>query len=291
MACLMGLKINIHYLFYKNDSDGDKDSDGLSNLLEFQTGTNPANADTDGDGLNDSVDAKPLTPSSIPALSGVPDEQIEQGAEYSFTPTLDYPGDVNTVQFSIENKPDWASFSEQNGLLLGKPKNDHVGQVSNIVISASNGFTTDSLDPFNIEVINVNDPPILLEAVTINGGSVLTSTAISTDLNSYFDDPDTGDSLTFTVADLPDGLTLSDQGVIAGNVSTVGQFTIVITVTDNAGASITANASLNVTAPSSSNAPVSQSSGGGALPIYGLLLLLGAICFKNKKLIWSRHSR
>jgi hypothetical protein len=286
-----GFEDQYSLLILQNDSDGDKDSDGLSNLLEFQTGTNPANADTDGDGLNDSVDAMPLTPSSIPALSGVPDEQIEQGVEYSFTPTLDYPGDVTTVQFSIENKPGWASFSEQNGLLLGEPKNEDVGKVSNIVISASNGFTTDSLDPFNIEVINVNDPPILLEAVTINGGSVLTSTAISTDLNSYFDDPDTGDSLTFTVADLPDGLTLSDQGVIAGNVSTVGQFTIVITVTDNAGASINANASLKVTAPSSPNAPVSQSSGGGALPIYGLLLLLGAICFKNKKLIWSRHSR
>ena len=221
----------------------------------------------------------------------MPDEQIEQSVEYSFTPTLDYPGDVNTIQFSIENKPDWASFSEQNGLLLGKPENDDVGQVSNIVISASNGFTTDSLDPFNIEVINVNDPPILLETVKIHGGSVLTNTEISTDLNSYFDDPDTGDSLTFSVADLPNGLTLSDQGVIAGTVSTVGQFIFVITATDNAGASIDASSSLNVAAPSSSNPPASQSSGGGSLPIYGVLLLLVAICFRNQKLSWLKGSR
>lgn len=281
-----GFEYQYSLLILQNDSDADKDADGLSNLLEFQTGTDPANADTDGDGLNDSVDAMPLTPSSLPALSGVPDEQIEQGSEYRFTPSLDYPGDVNTIQFSIENKPDWASFSEQNGLLLGKPENDDVGQVLNIIISATNGYTTDSLDPFNIEVINVNDPPFLLEAIILNGGSALASTAISTDLNSYFDDPDTEDTLTFTVADLPEGLTLSAQGVIAGTVSTVGQFIIVITAKDSAGASVIANSTLNVTAANSPNTPVSQSSGGGALPIYGLFLLFGAICFKNKKSMW-----
>jgi len=36
-----------------NDASGDTDSDGLTNLEEYQAGTDPRNADTDGDGLSD----------------------------------------------------------------------------------------------------------------------------------------------------------------------------------------------------------------------------------------------
>ena len=38
------------------DAGGDGDSDGLTNLQEFQNGGNPENSDTDGDGLNDSAE-------------------------------------------------------------------------------------------------------------------------------------------------------------------------------------------------------------------------------------------
>jgi hypothetical protein len=42
-------------------SGEDSDSDGLSNELEFLGNTDPSNADTDGDGLNDNLDPQPLT--------------------------------------------------------------------------------------------------------------------------------------------------------------------------------------------------------------------------------------
>ena len=282
-----GFEDQYSLLIIENDSDQDKDEDGLNNLLEFQTGTDPSNADTDGDGLNDSEDGMPLVPSTIPALSGIPDITVEQDVEYRFVPTLNYPGDINTIQFSIENKPDWASFSEQNGLLSGEPGNDHIGQVTNIIISASNGFTSDSLNPFSIEVINVNDPPNLLEAVKINGGTVLVNTVISTDLNSYFQDPDVEDNVTFSVTGLPDGLTLSDQGVISGSVSIEGQYNIDIIATDIAGASASTSSSLSVV---TANSPEKKSSGGGAVSLYGLLLLLGGFLFNSQKNIRRRHS-
>lgn len=285
-----GFEHQYSLLILQNDSDGDKDADGLSNFLEFQTGTDPENSDTDGDGLSDSVDAMPLIPSSTPILSGVPDVRVEQGAEYHFLPILEYPGDIGSIVFSIVNKPDWADFSEQNGLLTGQPENDDVGYVLNIVISASNGFIDDSLDPFDIEVINVNDPPVLLEAVKLNGGSVLINVAINTDLKPYFQDPDTGDIITFSVADLPNGLTLSEQGVITGSIASVGTFTLVITATDSSGASVDANSTLIVTASSSPDTSKGKSSG-GALHIYGLLLIIGFILFKNRsrKTIKRRH--
>ncbi len=37
----------------RNDADGDPDGDGLNNLEEFESGTHPLVADTDGDGLTD----------------------------------------------------------------------------------------------------------------------------------------------------------------------------------------------------------------------------------------------
>ena len=43
-----------------NDAAFDKDGDGLTNYSEFEQGTSPVKADTDGDGVIDSVDGYPL---------------------------------------------------------------------------------------------------------------------------------------------------------------------------------------------------------------------------------------
>ena len=45
------------------DPDGDADGDGLTNEEEFLENLDPLSADTDGDGLNDLIDPKPLTQS------------------------------------------------------------------------------------------------------------------------------------------------------------------------------------------------------------------------------------
>ena len=47
---------------YTDDSGGDLDGDGLSNLLEYQNATDPNKGDTDGDGVLDGADAFPLNP-------------------------------------------------------------------------------------------------------------------------------------------------------------------------------------------------------------------------------------
>jgi hypothetical protein len=45
-----------------NDASGDADNDGLTNLQEYNAGTNPHNPDTDGDGVKDGDDPFPTDP-------------------------------------------------------------------------------------------------------------------------------------------------------------------------------------------------------------------------------------
>ena len=73
----MGGNIPIPLNPLANDAAGDADGDQLSNLIEFQGGTNPQDADTDQDGFNDyaeTLDGKdPTDRTSLPLPApGVP---------------------------------------------------------------------------------------------------------------------------------------------------------------------------------------------------------------------------
>ncbi|WP_311567953.1 tandem-95 repeat protein [Photobacterium arenosum] len=93
-----------------------------------------------------------------PVISGQPQDQVSEDTQYSFTPQAS-DMDADTLTFSIENKPVWASFNTQTGELSGIPDNSHVGSSSGIVISVSDGSESASLAAFSISVINVNDAP------------------------------------------------------------------------------------------------------------------------------------
>ncbi|KDM92850.1 Ig-like domain-containing protein [Photobacterium galatheae] len=93
-----------------------------------------------------------------PAISGQPQDQVSEDSAYSFMPQAT-DIDQDTLTFSIQNKPAWASFDPQTGQLSGTPDNSHVGTTSGIVISVSDGPETASLPAFDITVVNVNDPP------------------------------------------------------------------------------------------------------------------------------------
>lgn len=88
---------------------------------------------------------------TAPTISGQAATSATVGTAYAFTPKAsDTDGD--TLSFSVQNKPAWASFSATTGALSGTPAAANVGTAANIVISVSDGHSSASLAPFSITV-------------------------------------------------------------------------------------------------------------------------------------------
>ena len=247
------------------DSEEDKDKDGLSNINEMLAGTNPNNPDTDGDGIFDGADSDPLVANSAPEISGFPELEIMEDQPYSFEPTLNYAGNIDSIVFTISNQPLWTDFNDNSGALIGTPENSDVGEYSKIVIQASNNAYNDKIEAFTIVVNNVNDAPLL--SSNIPAQSLNVDSSFNFDASSYFTDADKNDNLTFSVENLPSGIEISTQGVISGSTSTVGSYNIEVIATDTGNLKAQGNFNLTISEPTSK----SKSSGG---TIYGLLIVL-----------------
>ena len=106
------------------------------------------------------ADEQPTAPpaalaTSMPlTVTGCPLKVAVEDASYEFTPTVNNTADL---EFSIENKPEWASFDTLTGTLAGSPDADDVGKTEGIVITVtdSNGDST-SLPAFDLVVASAD---------------------------------------------------------------------------------------------------------------------------------------
>jgi len=272
-----------------NDAMNDADGDGSNNLSEYQASTDPNDSDTDNDGLNDFEDLNPLIPDTTPEISGEPNVEVLQGENYLFSPVLNYIGDNAQVSFVIENKPQWATFSTETGQLSGVLTNNDVGIYQQIMISSTNGFVTDELPPFAIEVVNVNDAPTQTTEIPTQNLSVIINNDISIDLSQYFSDVDEGDVLTYSTEDNSSGLSVNTEGLLSGTGDTAGTLSLTLVITDKAGASISKALSIEITAPPPVVVPQEKSSSGGGGSLYWSIgFLLVAIFRKNISVKFKR---
>ena len=107
--------------------------------------------------------------------------------------------DSDTLGFTIQNRPAWASFDTATGRLSGTPTAANVGTFSNIVISVSDGKATASLAAFTITVESAGQR----SADDLRHASRRASTpAPRTASSRPATDPD-GDTLTYSVQNLP----------------------------------------------------------------------------------------
>jgi Fibronectin type III domain len=90
------------------------------------------------------------------SLSGTSVATIRVGETYSFQPGV-AGTTTRGIGFSIQNKPNWATFDTTSGALSGTPAAGNLGTYSNIVISASNNSdTAAALAAFSITVAQVD---------------------------------------------------------------------------------------------------------------------------------------
>ncbi|MGF1493558.1 MAG: putative Ig domain-containing protein [Microcoleaceae cyanobacterium] len=129
-----------------------------------------------------------------PTIAGTPITSINEESSYSFQPTAIDP-DGDTLSFSIQNQPTWASFDSATGELSGIPRNEDVGITSDITISVTDGSETVSLPAFDLTVNNTNNPP---EALVLDNSNITENQSIGTVVGNFSTvDPDFGDRHTY----------------------------------------------------------------------------------------------
>ena len=89
---------------------------------------------------------------SAPIISGKPLSVIAVGETYQFFPEAS-DDDGDTLTFSINNKPSWATFDSKTGVLAGIPTDSDLGAHKGIQIFLSDAYTSSALQPFSIEVV------------------------------------------------------------------------------------------------------------------------------------------
>jgi hypothetical protein len=97
----------------------------------------------------------PGSTNRAPTISGTATPAVNAASPYSFTPSA-ADADGDTLAFTINNKPAWATFNTATGRLSGTPTVADVGTYSNISISVSDGAATTALSPFAIAVTAVS---------------------------------------------------------------------------------------------------------------------------------------
>jgi hypothetical protein len=200
----------------------------LGGLPEMVAASDPATLELINNVIRDS-ETTGSAENRVPTISGQPPTSVRAGSRYEFVPTAsDLDGD--SLTFSIENKPSWATFDPETGALSGMPQTGDAGVYEGIKITVSDGSLSADVGPFTIEVRANNSSP------TISGTPPTRITAgESYSFTPRASDPDSS-TLRFSITGKP---AWADFDVLTGHLwgstseGDVGTYSgIVISVTD-----------------------------------------------------------
>jgi hypothetical protein len=188
-----------------------------------------------------------------PTISGTPATTVVAGAAYTFQAAADDP-DGDTLTYSIEGLPAWATFNASTGQLSGTPAMGNVGTFSGIVIRVSDGTLSAELPAFALQVTSApvaNRPPAIsgTPPASVAAGSAYSFAPVASD-------PD-GDALTYSIQNRPSWASFdATTGRLSGTptASQLGAFSnIAISVSD--GTAAVALAPFTITVTQGTNRP------------------------------------
>jgi hypothetical protein len=94
-------------------------------------------------------------------ISGQPSTVAVANAEYSFRPAASGVAG-ETLTFSVQNAPAWATFDPATGTLSGTPSSADVGTYSHVSIGVSDGTASAELAAFSITVTAEGTQPVTI---------------------------------------------------------------------------------------------------------------------------------
>jgi hypothetical protein len=183
---------------------------------------------------------------------GVADQSTQEDSGFSFTFQANTftdkdVGDTLTYTVTLDNGnplPNWLKFNATTRTLNGTPDNNNIGAIDIKVIATDSSAASVS-DLFKLTVANVNDVPIVQNAITnqkaIQGSDFNFQFAANT-----FSDIDVGDSLTYDITGdngtaLPSWLSFNPATRTFGGKPAnqdVGNFSVKVTATDTSMAAV-----------------------------------------------------
>ncbi len=127
-----------------------------------------------------------------PSFTSQPTLTVLQGNEYSYNVVTQDPNTWAVLTLSATTIPAWLSLTDNGdgtGLLTGTPSNQEVG-MHQVSLEVSDSVAPNTIQAFTIEVINVNDGPVLsVPLADVNDTEDFTN-QISIDLDQHFTDVD-----------------------------------------------------------------------------------------------------
>lgn len=177
-----------------------------------------------------------------------------QGDDYSvevypgLDVTLRLPVDIfkdpegGTLTLEMTGLPEGLTFDAKTMSIKGTAPTTE-GEVT-LTLKATDPYGATSEHTFTLDISSTaNRPPVVVDAFTPD--TARAGTAVNTNWSGLFSDPD-GDALTLTATDLPEGLTLSEAGVLSGTPTQSGEFTVTVTAKDAKGLEVTTTVKLVV---------------------------------------------
>ncbi len=250
-------------------------SDSVNDFYAIAGNTNVVVAVGDFGSILSSVAANEAPSPTAPAIT------TNQGNAATSQVTPNDPDVGDTETFAVTSMPSNGTASVDGSGLVTYTPNASTSGSDSLTITVTDAAGLTGTVSIAITINSLNHPPVVtIPAISVQSGFTATSQTAVTD-------PDVGATKSFSITTAPaHGLsTISVDGLVnySAAIGYSGSDSLVVTVTDSAGATGNATLAITVTAPPAPPPPpVPPSSGGGGGSLFWLLAILPLGRFRSK---------